>query len=80
MSGMHKGIIKRYFNAPFSDIVGFLMDGSGNSVMTVSTIAGVSVCLPTADVVGSSSNFLTDKERTKPIYLVFSLVIEGLWG
>ena len=22
---MHKGIIKRYFNAPFSDMVGFLM-------------------------------------------------------
>ena len=46
--------------------------------MAVSTIAGASVCLPAAAVVGSSSNFLKDKERTEPIYLVLSLVMEGL--
>ena len=55
-------------------------DGSGNAVMTVSTIAGASVCLPAAAVVGSSSTFLKDKERTEPIYLVLSLVVEGLGG
>ena len=53
-------------------------DGSGNAVMAVSTITGASVCLPAAAAVVGSSDFLKDKERTEPIYLVLSLVMEGL--